>query len=195
MPAKRAVDLTASLILFLAAVAGAVGRRGHRRPDRARAPSSTRQSAHGLGGRTFAMLTFRTRRAGPCSPHPRRTAAAPPPPRPAAPADQRGARRDVIVGPRPQPPQGAAPGRRRARARRGVRPGITGLWQMSGTLGAPLGGNGRARPALCGAALAGTRPGDPGPQRPPPAARTAVPPGQGCLSDTDHRVPNYSAAE
>ncbi|MCX4824636.1 sugar transferase [Streptomyces sp. NBC_01142] len=132
MPAKRAVDLTASVILLLAlspvlftvAVAVALTSPG---------PVLIRRERTGLGGRTFAMLTFRTRRAGPV--------------RDLTPAG-RLLRRHLLdglpqllnvargemslVGPRPLPPQGSRPAVGAARARLGVRPGITGLWQVSG---------------------------------------------------------------
>ncbi|NUK34311.1 sugar transferase [Streptomyces lunaelactis] len=134
MPAKRAVDLTGSLILLLLllpalltlAVAVAVTSPG---------PVLTRRDRTGLSGRPFAMLTFRTRRN-----------------------DQVDDTRDTLVGrplrrhfldklpqlinvvrgemslvgPRPLAPEDSEPATGAGRARLGVRPGITGLWQISG---------------------------------------------------------------
>lgn len=128
MPAKRAVDLAGSLILLLLlfplllAVAAAVA---------ATSPGGTltRQDRTGLGGRTFAMLTFRTQRAGDLGPTPvgrllRRYF-----------LDDLPQLINVVrgemslVGPRPPGPDDSDDA---DRARLGVRPGITGLWQISG---------------------------------------------------------------
>jgi lipopolysaccharide/colanic/teichoic acid biosynthesis glycosyltransferase len=135
MPAKRAVDLMGSLILllvlspvlFAAGVAVALTSPG---------PVLVHGKRTGLGGRTFAMLTFRTTRvtgpgrAGHLTPVGRLL------------------RRHLLdglpqlinvvrgemslVGPRPLPPRTSGPAPGADRARLGVRPGITGLWQISG---------------------------------------------------------------
>jgi lipopolysaccharide/colanic/teichoic acid biosynthesis glycosyltransferase len=134
MPAKRAVDLTVGLILllvlspvlFAVGVAVALTSPG---------PALVRRERAGLHGRSFAMLTFRTVRAGPG--HLR-----------AATPVGRLLRRCLLdglpqllnvvrgemslVGPRPLPPQSSGPAPGADRARLGVRPGITGLWQISG---------------------------------------------------------------
>lgn len=199
MPAKRAVDLTGSLILLLLlspvllAVTAAVALTSP-------GPVLTRQDRAGLGGRTFAMLTFRTRRAG--------TRCSTPVGRALRdhfldelPQLINVARGEMsLVGPRPLPPENSGPATGAGRARLGVRPGITGLWQISGRSELP-GGDGRARSALHGGVLAGTGPADPGPDPPGRFHRARSgpsspgPPGQACLSDTDHRVRGYSAAQ
>lgn len=132
MPAKRAVDLTGSLILllllfpvlFAAGAAVALTSPG---------PVLVRRERTGLGGRTFAILMFRTRRAGPV--------------RDLTPVGRLLRRYFLdglpqlinvvrgemsLVGPRPLPPQSSGPAPGADRARLGVRPGITGLWQISG---------------------------------------------------------------
>jgi lipopolysaccharide/colanic/teichoic acid biosynthesis glycosyltransferase len=128
MPAKRAVDLAGCLILLLLlsplllAVAAAVA---------ATSPGGilTRQDRTGLGGHTFAMLTFRTKRSGDLGPTP------------VGPLLRRYFLDDLpqlinvvrgemsLVGPRPTGPNDSD---HADRARLGVRPGITGLWQISG---------------------------------------------------------------
>lgn len=131
MPAKRAVDLTGSLILLLLlspvllAVTAAVALTSP-------GPVLTLQDRAGLGGRTFAMLTFRTRRAG--------TRCSTPVGRALRdhfldelPQLINVARGEMsLVGPRPLPPENSGPATGAGRARLGVRPGITGLWQISG---------------------------------------------------------------
>ncbi|MFF3458467.1 sugar transferase [Streptomyces sp. NPDC002730] len=131
MPAKRAVDLTGSLILLLLlsplllAVAAAVALTSP-------GPVLARQNRTGLGGHTFAMLTFRTRRAG--------TRCSTPVGRPLRDhfLDELPQLINVVrgemslVGPRPLPPERSEPATGAGRARLGVRPGITGLWQISG---------------------------------------------------------------
>ncbi|MGW3628272.1 sugar transferase [Streptomyces sp. NPDC000880] len=128
MPAKRAVDLAGSLFLLLLlsplllAVAAAVA---------VTSPGGilARQDRTGLGGRTFAMLTFRTKRAGDLDPTPVG--------RPLRrhfldklPQLINVARGEMsLVGPRPPGPDDSDYA---DRARLGVRPGITGLWQISG---------------------------------------------------------------
>jgi lipopolysaccharide/colanic/teichoic acid biosynthesis glycosyltransferase len=140
MPAKRAVDLAGSLILLLllsplllaAATAVALTSPG---------PVLIRQDRTGLGGRTFAMLTFRTL-----------TLRTWPDEQPCRTPVGRLLRRHFVddlpqlfnvvrgemslVGPRALPPRQAArasgPLGAADRARLCVRPGITGLWQLSG---------------------------------------------------------------
>ncbi|WP_405999572.1 sugar transferase [Streptomyces sp. NBC_00829] len=130
MPAKRVVDLTGGLILLLLlspllltlAAATAAGFRG---------TPLARSERVGLGGSGFAMLTLRTSPASPVGRLLRRHG-----------ADRIPQLINVVrgqmslVGPRPlspedseesaQSPEGAV------RARLRVRPGITGLWQISG---------------------------------------------------------------
>ncbi|MFF4229023.1 sugar transferase [Streptomyces sp. NPDC001820] len=127
MPAKRVVDLAGSLILLLLlsplllAVAAAVA---------ATSPGGilARQARTGLGGVTFAMLTFRTQREADFGPTPvgrllRHFF-----------LDDLPQLINVVrgemslVGPRPPGPDDSD---HADRARLGVRPGITGLWQIS----------------------------------------------------------------
>jgi lipopolysaccharide/colanic/teichoic acid biosynthesis glycosyltransferase len=138
MPAKRAVDLTASLVLLLtlSPVLLAVGVAVTLTSP---GPILIRRRRTGLDGRTFAMLTFRTTRAAPVHEF-----------TPAGRLLRRCfldrlpqlinvARGEMsLVGPQPLPPApspGPAAGADRARLR--VRPGITGLWQISGRSGLP----------------------------------------------------------
>ncbi|MFF8844981.1 sugar transferase [Streptomyces sp. NPDC015127] len=127
MPAKRVVDLAGGLVLLLllspvllaAAAAVAATSPG---------PVLHRSPCRGLGGRPFDRLTFRTTRAGRLTP-------------------VGGALRRrfldglpqlinvvrgemSLVGPPPLPVEAAPTGPERARL--AVRPGITGLWQISG---------------------------------------------------------------
>lgn len=85
-----------------------------------------------------------------------------------------------LVGPRPQ-------ARTDRPERLLVRPGMTGLWQVSAR-STSLGGDGPARPALCGEPLARDGPRDPG------ADSACGVPAKGRLSDTDHRTLGYIAA-
>ncbi|MFF3396897.1 sugar transferase [Streptomyces sp. NPDC002659] len=124
MPAKRAIDLTGSLILLLLlspallALTAAVA-------STTRGPLLTRRDRTGLGGSTFAMLSFRTTPASPAGRLLRRHF-----------LDNLPQLINVVrgemslVGPRP-----LAPGKDASvagRARLCVRPGMTGLWQISG---------------------------------------------------------------
>ncbi|UYQ63434.1 sugar transferase [Streptomyces peucetius] len=129
MPAKRAVDLTGALLLLLAlspllliaAAAVAATSPG---------PVLRRRERAGLGGRTFTMLTFRTG-------HPK-----------AVTPVGRALRRHFLdrlpqllnvvrgemslVGPHPLTPDAVREGVGPERVRLAVRPGMTGLWQVSG---------------------------------------------------------------
>ncbi|MEV6394019.1 sugar transferase [Streptomyces sp. NPDC051907] len=134
MPAKRAVDLTVGLFLLLllspvliaAGAAVALTSPG---------PVLHRETRIGLCGRTFARFTFRTARAGPG------------PVRQPTPVGRllhrclldglpqllnvvRGEM--SLVGPAPLPPRRHGRPVGADRARLGVRPGVTGLWQISG---------------------------------------------------------------
>ncbi|MFK4224749.1 sugar transferase [Streptomyces sp. NPDC019890] len=126
MPAKRAVDLTGSLVLLLLlspllltlTAAAAATTRGS---------LLTRRERTGLGGSRFAMLTFRTTPVSPVGRLLRRHF-----------LDQLPQLINVVrgemslVGPRPLPPEDPEQAGFAGRARLGVRPGMTGLWQISG---------------------------------------------------------------
>ncbi|MFF3323500.1 sugar transferase [Streptomyces sp. NPDC002889] len=131
MSAKRAVDLTGSLILLLmlsptllaAAAAVALTSPG---------PVLVRRERTGLGGRPFTMFTFRTRHADSLTPVGRLLRRRLMDRLPQLINVVRGEM--SLVGPRPLPPA-RDPGAVRGvaeRARLAVRPGITGLWQISG---------------------------------------------------------------
>ncbi|MFP1625824.1 sugar transferase [Streptomyces sp. 5K101] len=127
MPAKRAVDLAGSLFLLLvlapvlltAAAAVAVTSPG---PVLNRAPRT------GLGGRPFERLTFRTTHAGHLTPVGRLLRRRFLDGLPQLINVVRGEM--SLVGPPPLPLDPAPTGPERARL--AVRPGITGLWQISG---------------------------------------------------------------
>ncbi|MFF3690132.1 sugar transferase [Streptomyces sp. NPDC002187] len=132
MSAKRAVDLTGSLFLLLLlspallAVAAAVALTSP-------GPVLTRRERTGLGGRTFTMLTFRTTRAESLTPVGRLLRRRLLDTLPQLINVVRGEM--SLVGPPPLPPAApgsAAPAFGADRARQALRPGITGLWQISG---------------------------------------------------------------
>ena len=66
-----------------------------------------------------------------------------------------------LVGPRPPLPVEVAAYADDVRRRLAVKPGMTGLWQVSGRSDLSVGGSGPAGPALCGELVAELGPGDP----------------------------------
>ncbi|ATW49663.1 sugar transferase [Streptomyces peucetius] len=127
MPAKRAVDLTGGLLLLLAlsplllaaTAAVAVTSPG---------PVLQRRERVGLGGRTFTMFTFRTGRPGSLVSRVLRRHY----------LDRLPQLLNVVrgemslVGPHPLAPGPTRDDLGPQRARLAVRPGMTGLWQVSG---------------------------------------------------------------
>ncbi|MFD9717518.1 sugar transferase [Streptomyces sp. NPDC059076] len=128
-PAKRALDLVGALTLLtllspLLLAVGATVRVSH--PG----PALIRRRRLGLGGTPFDMLAFQ---ASPSTPLGRRLRHHFLDQLPQLVNVVRGEM--SLVGPRPLPPQKAATCPDRARM--AVRPGITGLWQISGRSGLP----------------------------------------------------------
>ncbi|GAA3373532.1 hypothetical protein GCM10020367_33820 [Streptomyces sannanensis] len=178
---KRVLDLVGSLILLLLTAPLLLGI--------ALTPAGTlvRQTRAGLGGRPFRMLKFRTRLRFSLDELPQLVNVL------------RGEM--SLVGPRPLPPD--APEQTAAPARLLMRPGITGLWQVSGRselpweemavldlhyveqcwLGLDLAILARTVPAIARARDRGRH----------EARREGC--HEGCLSDADHRPRSYSAAE